>query len=768
MKAVRTLAIGVAALLAIAVIAAVAASIFIDPNRYKPDVVRMVKEKTGRTLTIDGKIGLTFLPHIGVSAEKLALSGPGGKGTFASVGEAKLAVALLPLIAGKVVVDRIELSELDVALVRHKDGTTNFDDLAGGESKATAAAKAAPGAPAQPLALDIGGVKLRRGAVSWHDEADGRTLRLVGLDATTGRIAEGAHGKLEIATGIEGAKPDLKLDVKGKGEYRVRLAKRAFALEDFDLKVAGDTPGTKGLVATVSGAVELDPESELVDIAKLSVAATTRDGLDFRANVPKLRLAPSGATGEPASAEIRLARPERTVNAKIALSPLAAKGKQVRFDRLGIDADVKQGGADLAVRVASPVSIDFDARTADIPSLAGELVATGPQFAQKSVKGSVRGGARLGWGKPSSANADFAATLEDSNLKAKIAIANLDDPAIQFDVTADRLDVDRYLPPQLAAKPPASAGAAGTAGATAPAGAAPAARDTPIDLSVLKGLKASGNVRIGALAVRRIKAQNVNVGVRAAGGRLDLAPLNATLYQGTLSGAASVNANTNQFMVREQLTGVAVGPLLRDAAGFDRIEGRGNVSVDVSATGATVDALKKTLGGVARFQLHDGAIRGINLGEIVKTAGALLGSKSSLEGQGRAGDQTEFAELSGSFSIRDGVAHNSDLAGRSPLLKIAGRGTVDVGAGRIDYLVLATPVGAIPIGGGRQLTALQGVSVPVRIAGPLESPGYSVDAAALAVESAKTGVRLTIEKSLTAPGAAPLIEDVLRGLRGKK
>ena len=769
MKAVRYVAIGVAALAGVAIIAAIVVSLVVDPNRYKPEIIQAVKEKTGRTLTIDGKLGLTFFPRIGASVENVALSGPGGAGKFASVGEAKVAVAVLPLLAGKVVVDHVDLSGLEVELVKHKDGKTNFDDLAGRESRPTVATKEKPRAEAEPpFAIDIGGVRLRNANVSWRDESEGRSVRLTALDAKTGRIAEGARGKLDVATRIEGAKPDLAVDVKGSGAYTIRLAQGAFALEDIDLKVTGDVQGAKGLAATVAGDVELDRGRELVALTKVSVAATTKDGLDFKGSVPKLRLAPSGAEGEAANAELKLVRPERTVTAKLALSPLSSQGQRVRFERLVIEADVRQGDAELAAKLASPVSLDFAAKSVEMPSLVGDLVASGPEIPQKSVKGSVSGGARLAWGAPSGASADLAAKLEDSNLKAKVAVANLEDPAIQFDISADRLNVDRYLPPPQAAGRAGAPSAGGKEGAAAPAGGAPVATaDKPIDLSGLKGLNANGSVRIGALAFRRVKAQNVNIGLRAAGGRLDIAPLNATLYQGTLSGTVSVNANTSQFAIREQLTGVALGPLLRDAAGFDRLEGRGNVNVDVNATGTTADALKRALNGSARIELRDGAVKGINLGEIVKVAGSLLGSQSNVEGRASAGDQTEFAELTGTFAIRNGVAHNDDLTGRSPLLKMTGRGDIDIGAGRIDYLVLATPVNAIPIGGGRQITALQGIAVPVRISGPLDAPGYSVDAAALAAESAKTGVKLTIEKSL-GPGAAPLIEDMLRGLRRKK
>jgi len=42
-----------------------------------------------------------------------------------------------------------------------------------------------------------------------------------------------------------------------------------------------------------------------------------------------------------------------------------------------------------------------------------------------------------------------------------------------------------------------------------------------------------------------VKMEKVNLGVQAAGGRVELEPLSASLYQGNLTGSASVNANTN-------------------------------------------------------------------------------------------------------------------------------------------------------------------------------------------------------------------------------
>ena len=72
--------------LLIVVVAIVAATF--DPNQYKPQIVDLVKQKTGRTLAMDGKIGLSFFPRIGAEVERIALSGPKGQGTFAKVDEA--------------------------------------------------------------------------------------------------------------------------------------------------------------------------------------------------------------------------------------------------------------------------------------------------------------------------------------------------------------------------------------------------------------------------------------------------------------------------------------------------------------------------------------------------------------------------------------------------------------------------------------------------------------------------------------------------------
>ena len=100
-------------------------------------------------------------------------------------------------------------------------------------------------------------------------------------------------------------------------------------------------------------------------------------------------------------------------------------------------------------------------------------------------------------------------------------------------------------------------------------------------------------------------------------------------------------------------------------------------------------------------------------------------------------ERTDFTELGASFAIKDGVAHNDDLSAKSPLLRLAGSGNVDIGGGSIDYLAKPSLVRSSAGQGGKEAAELRGVTVPVKITGPLEAPRFRVDLGTAAGEAAK-------------------------------
>src|SRR5215813_3692481 len=183
MKALKYVLYAVGALIVLALVAIGIVFAVFDPNDYKPQIVQLVKERTGRTLTISGDIRLKIFPKIGAAVGKTTLSERNSEKVFAGVDEAQVYVALIPLLSRQVVVDQVRLDGLRADLIRHKDGTSNFSDLAGSEApEKKTPERARPETPRpQPEAkagikLDVSGVRITNSRVTWRDETNGNDV----------------------------------------------------------------------------------------------------------------------------------------------------------------------------------------------------------------------------------------------------------------------------------------------------------------------------------------------------------------------------------------------------------------------------------------------------------------------------------------------------------------------------------------------------------------------------------------------------------------
>src|SRR3989442_15856691 len=118
------LALGGVVVLLVAVVLVFALTF--DPNRYKDDIERMAKERTGRTLKLQGELKLAFFPSLGAAVAGVTLSERGSGREFASLESAHASIKLLPLLHGQADVDAARVSRLQAQGVKKKDGTYNF------------------------------------------------------------------------------------------------------------------------------------------------------------------------------------------------------------------------------------------------------------------------------------------------------------------------------------------------------------------------------------------------------------------------------------------------------------------------------------------------------------------------------------------------------------------------------------------------------------------------------------------------------------------
>jgi AsmA protein len=570
-------------LIALVLLAAAIFALSFDPNKYKGEVDRIVKERTGRTLQLKGPLELAFYPSLGAKVAGVTLSERAAEREFLSLESAHASVALMPLLRGDVIVDRVRVSGLKAQIVKGKDGRFNFQDLIeADEKKAAEKVKEKGDAKGGPVKFDIAGVSLERSAVAYRDLNSGQEISLNDLKLETGRIAENAQGKIDFATLLKRSSPPLEAKLALNGSYAL---------------------------------------------------------------------------------------------------------------------------------------------------------------------------------KPDSIGLDLSAKLDESNVKGKLGMARAAQASYNFDLTVDKINLDRYL---------ASSEKRKSEPAKKDEPAKPKKEeDAPVDLSGLKGLNAKGQLQIGALQLQGMKLANLKTEVRAADGKAEVGPHSANLYEGTLSGTLTLDGNANRVALKEALSNIAVGPLLRDFAEQDRLEGRGNLALDVTAAGKTVNAMKAALAGTAKAHLRDGAIKGVDIGALLRKARSVAGSPSVQAADSK--EKTAFSELSASFTIKNGVAHNEDLDVKAPLFRIGGAGDIDIAKSSINYVAKASVVATTQGQGGRELEQLAGLTVPVRLSGPFDAMKYEVDYRAVAADLAKSKVGEKVREGVEKhrDKIEDRVRDRLKGLIGR-
>jgi len=360
-----------------------------------------------------------------------------------------------------------------------------------------------------------------------------------------------------------------------------------------------------------------------------------------------------------------------------------------------------------------------------------------------NADGSIRVG-QLKYGKTKASNINIklnangeklslnplSAKVDDSQINASLGVTQFSQPAFSFNVNIDKLDADRYITKSEPSAAPKTT---------------QASAETPIDLSALKKFNASGEAKIGWLKIANVKTENVNIGLNAQNGVVNVSPFAANLYQGSMSGALKVDARATPVITFKQaMKNISVGPLLVDAINNDMLAGKGSVDIDVTTQGNTVSALKKALAGNAALNLADGAVKGIDIAgtlrdmknklNVLKSKDALASDKTK---------KTDFSELTATFTIKNGVAHNEDLEMKAPILRLAkgdSKGDIDIGNEKINYLAKPTVVKSLKGQGGADLDQLSGLSIPVKITGTFASPQFGMDFAAIGAAIAKSSL----------------------------
>ena len=822
MKILKWLGFTVGGLIVLLVVGIAILTATFDPNKYKADITKLVKENKNRTLAIPGNIALKVFPKLGLDLGQVTLSEFGSDTQFAKLERVKLYVELMPLLKRDLIVDKIEIDGLAANIIKGKDGKFNFDDLLSKDDTQQ-----------QQVKFDVEGVRLTGASVTYRDDLTGQTAKLDQMNLTTGRIADKVPGKIDLSAKVEGTKPAVNAQLNVAGGILFDLEKKQYAFTSLEAKVLGGvrTPTEKGkagmdlagldaklsagdlkvdgatfaiaaqkLALEAKGALDKQPfeiklaspkltangktgaiaaekialeakgrhgnESGTVkldaakfdadmDSHRIAVEGLTANGSgampgillnDFKARAPKLLINLAGgqialdgvtlsatgkrgddafdvkvdaprlavgrdsATGETITGTVKLAGKD-VVDLKFNLGDVKGSAKALTVGRVALEiAQAKFGDTSLSGSVNTALTANLEARQFNLPRIAADIAAANPQMPMKSVKLPITGSARADLAKET-ASVDLAVKFDESAIQAKAGVTRFKNSAINFDVIVDRLNVDKYLPPRDPNKPKTNE------------------PEKPFDLSALKTLNATGTIKVGHLQISNMKATNVSLAIKAAGGKVEVNPVNAGLYQGTLAGNARIDANTSSFAAKQSLRDVNMNPLMKDALNKDVLEGRGNVDIDITTAGNTATALKKNLNGTTVTTMRDGAYKGMNLAKSFREWKAMAQLNKNKVQEAKKDEKTDFTEFKTVTTIKSGVATVQELNASSPFLRVAPSkrqaSTVDIGNDSLNMLLDATVVGS-PKGQDSEFNGLKGVTIPVALYGPFSEMKYDI------------------------------------------
>lgn len=776
-------------LVGLLLLAVVGLAIFLltfNPNSYKSRLEQMVLQRYERTLSINGDIGLSLFPRIGLSVSDVSLSGKSPDETFLSVDSVRMAVAIWPLLSSELVIDHISISGFHANIVRSADGSFNFSDLlaVSQENPSTpdqAPASASFGVPAMGSAsdmnIDIAGLELRGGQISFLDLRDGLSTTLVDIEASTGRVTYDQPFDVSLKLGMQSPSPvqDARLQAQAllqlepelngfsarkinvqldgrlgnldksqsslKGSLVYRGNENRFSADGLELLLQGDIVGAhpiKGLRASLAAAqLRLDQDNSELRLSKLVLRAQGRDGgedMELALDAPSLSISPEIAQAEPVSATLKSSGSD-TLAIAMGLEGLSGNASEWQFRALSLDGRLTQGERLLNLKLVSPLEWNMSAGKGSLSAIKGDMELRDRALPDGIYAFPMIGSLRLDMDK-GSLDTDLKAVIDGGQAALRLNLPDLSRPDLHFVFNAEKLNLNPWLDvPDAQADGGNAGGKPDTQSPDDTSAAADkdrAAGATPVSMAFIKGKHVQGDIKVGELRVQNMVLENLSAKLQLDNDTLSVPSLKARLYGGNLESRLTATA-ANQFSLKAGVTRLALEPMLEAASGRKLLAGTLAAQADLKTSGADTLELQQALTGRLSWQVRDGAVHGVDaertLSEVASALGNLLkGRMDAVDSPFGKNRSTPFSRFDGRLDLQKGQGSVSGLQLVSPIVRLTeGKpARLDLPAQTLDMVLQAQVSARLPKAVAGQLQPLAGAVLPVHISGPWSAPSYAV------------------------------------------
>ncbi len=632
--------------------------LWIDPNDYRDDISKVAKDEAGLILDIKGDIGWSLYPTVGFSVAGVSLATAEGAAPLATVGKAAVGIALLPLFSKQVIVRTLFVDGLVVNLVVDENGKGNWEALTATDATATPEPKTPAG---EPLLVSVPKVVITNTILD-YDDRQTKTRQKISLKKLVAEdIALAQEFPLHLVATLED-NTGLKIDVDTRAFLLLDMVNELYTVRALDFK--GDIAGilAKPFHVTLAADLAANMKAQTIAVNNLSLKAD------------KLAVAV-----HPVTATVQGALTVDLAADTAQVGPLAFSAANVNGD---ITMDVKNLTKDITYTgtlAVAPFNAKQVMRSFDIepPATMDQLALT-----KVALKTSIDGTLTRAMLN------SLDITLDDTHIRGSAGIADVAASALVFDLAMDTINADRYLPPPAPATTAAPAAASTTA---APAAGKP---EPLLPVEMLRTLNMDGKFAAEKITLMEWDMSKFAFALRAKDGDIRIAPLRASVLEGTVSGDVQIDARgaDPRIVTHLKLDRIEVGGVVKRYAGKELFFGKTSLNLNLDTTGNDADTLlKKAVGGID-LTFADAMLKGVSLGNMLnETLTKQLGAFSMLvpDYQQKLSQEmqqdTAFKTLTAAATLKDGIAQTPAFEAGIKDGSIRGSGQFNLMTMAFDY-----------------------------------------------------------------------------------
>jgi len=644
-------------------IAVVGFAIVFNPNDYKDDITKLVKDKTGRELTISGDITLSLFPWIGIDLGAIKISNAKGfaKEPFAKMTHFQVRVKLWPLFKQQLQADTIVIEGLKLNLAKNKHGITNWADLT--TSQSTSQTKSKSKTESKPVqannahllaAIALNGINIKNAQFNWHDQQQNQKITVNDVQLSIGKLTPDT--KIPLKTQFHFQEKSLDAQVKFNSDVTFSSDLQRFSFTDTQLSSNIKLASLKNPLAPKlsSSLMQLDIKKQTFNTQSLNLSEST---LKLQTKITAKHL---------------FSKPY--INSQIIVSPFNPRTLTNKFS------------------IALPEMSDKNALT---------------RFnAQLNMQGSLE--------KIEFTNIELS--LDDTNIVGNAVLKPMPGSS-RVNLVVDAINIDRYLAKAVAANKEA----------TPSKNKNKAAEVAIIPVALLSLVNLDADFKVNKLKIKNTNWKNLHAVTHSKNGQVQIKPLTMQGYDAKVQSDFKIKPvkNNAQLSGTLNIQKIKAGKLLNDLTGKDKLKGQTSIVANFTTSGIKLSQLKQNLNGKLKLNLQDGTLKGFDLNHKQKVLEAKVKRQPIPVAPKPA--ETKIANLSATAVIKNGILTNKDLRAATPLSRIAGQGTVDIPKERLNYTAAVKFTSSKDIKANKPYEKMDAVPLNIHVRGTFEKPDIKVD-----------------------------------------